>query len=139
MTVDPADLTCEAARAALTGDLAAATVTACEAAKVHVARCPACRVRLEQLARAVLSGRDDEIPCAECQDGLVGYLSALADGVNVVAAFPLVHRHRQACHTCTEVELALRLSLGLLDGASLPAPRAVPVFDLTFMTRPCLA
>jgi hypothetical protein len=138
MKTGSSDVTCDDALAVLTatGDATSrAGGAALDAARGHVARCPSCHARLAGLTRAILSGRDDEIPCAECQDALADYLAALDAAVDVATAFPLVHRHRATCRDCREVEAVVRAIMRIDAAGSLAALPPGPAFDVAFVTR----
>jgi hypothetical protein len=103
-------------------------------ASAHIASCSACQIRADQFAMAILSGAEEEIPCAECLariDALVA--GALAgEGGDPAADDAQVAAHVAACPECDEA-FALLLSglAGLRDGSLAELDR-YPSFDLSF-------
>jgi hypothetical protein len=102
------------------------------AAARHVSECVVCRSGFGRLALAVLSERDDEIPCAECQERLDGYHGIRVGGGDAAAAMPLVHQHLETCSECMVTLASLGEVLTALREGSLPTPDAYPTFDTGF-------
>ena len=129
---------CEEARAAFwpagahgRGEAAAAAGRL--AAAEHLATCTACEIRLDQLAKAVLSGQEDEISCAECTARLYQAVEADLSGTAVAAEFPLVFRHLRACPECAGDLVEAGAAKALLNAGALPEPPAYPTVDLGFL------
>jgi hypothetical protein len=108
------------------------------AAEAHVAACPVCQTRMDQLAKAVLSLADDEISCAECGSQLHRYVETDLAGGDAAAALPLVHAHLAACPECGGDFAEARLALADLSLGRLPQPEHVPEFDTGFLRRPSI-
>lgn len=103
------------------------------AAEAHVAACPACQTRLDQLAKAVLSMADDELSCAECGSQLHRYVETDLAGGDAAAALPLVHAHLATCPECGGDFAEARLALADLSLGRLPQPEHAPEFDMGFL------
>lgn len=103
-------------------------------AGAHVASCAACQIRADQFATAILSGAEDEIPCAECLariDALVA--GALAgEGGDPISADAEVAAHVAACPECDEAFALLLTGLAGLRDGSLAELDHYPSFDLSF-------
>jgi len=104
-----------------------------EAWAAHAATCPACQASQHLLARAVVGGQEDALPCAECQARLPRYVIAQLDGVDVAEIYPQVARHLQDCPTCAELAAEVRSTLALTDEGRLVEPASWPTFDLSFL------
>jgi len=129
-------LDCQAARAVFLGGGATAGPGAApswDAAADHVATCPACRTRLDQLSSAALSMAEDEISCAACTSQLHAYLDAEAAGTDGASAWPLVHRHLARCPECAGDYRDARAALVDLAAGRLLEPERYPEFDTTFL------
>ncbi|MCB9176897.1 MAG: carboxypeptidase regulatory-like domain-containing protein [Caldilineae bacterium] len=133
-----------------------------KADRSHLASCPSCLARLDQLARAALSGRDGEISCAECR-GRLPLLRGLAEAGPADAGDPGAARsadaaahadrvdeapararfgpawqaetltHLVRCPDCADELEALSAVLALWEAGRLPAFEAMPAFDLSFL------
>jgi predicted anti-sigma-YlaC factor YlaD len=98
----------------------------------HLARCPVCRERMDQLGAAVLDGAADDLSCAETRRRLPAVFLSTDFASSLAADTPLA-RHIQRCPECAdefgEVAAALRdLAAGRLE----PAARR-PSIDLRFL------
>jgi hypothetical protein len=102
----------------------------------HAAGCPACRERLGQLAHAAASGAADEIPCAECQARLGGYLALAAAGEDAAAVYPRLGRHLARCTGCRAVAELLAPLARPAGLDELAAPARYPRFDTSFLAGP---
>jgi hypothetical protein len=129
----PSDTACGLAIAELTRRALTRSSELPDDVAEHLVRCPACRARLDQLARAVLSGRADDIPCAECHVWLDRYVADEVAGADVASSLPLVHAHLARCSDCAETAGVLRLVLRDPVVGEAPVPPGVPVFDLYFL------
>ncbi|MCB0215792.1 MAG: hypothetical protein KDH92_04085 [Chloroflexi bacterium] len=129
-----ASIDCASARARLlTGDPAAAE---------HLARCPVCRERLDQLSVAVLSASQDAIPCAECRAWLPQLIAGGREGAALAtdpaaqeraAALGRAWTHLDRCPECHAEWLAASAVMAELGRPDLPQPPRVPAIDTRFL------
>ena len=69
---------------------------------------------LQQMVRAVIATRPDEIGCDECFDQLDHFVEMTLAGKNAAEAMPLVEDHLQRCSDCREEFGALLAALRAL-------------------------
>jgi len=117
-------------------DAPATAPSAARAAAEHIATCAACQRHFDRLARAVLSGSDDEISCAECTARLGDFVLADLAGDDTAVVMPLIHRHIAACQACAGDFRAARAAMVDLRLGRLPEPPRAPHLDMSFLRRP---
>jgi len=83
------------------------------------------------LARAILSGRDNEITCAEC----VSWLPTYVEERNLTYR-PLVAQHLAFCPSCAAAHDVLREAMALTEDKSLVEPPTYPQFQVPRSKRP---
>lgn len=121
-----------------------------DAALTHLRACPSCLARLDQLARAALSGAEDEISCAECRDRMPDLRSLPGFAVDAVtdvepeadladasrsepARLARALRHLRRCPDCAAELPALDAVLRIWEAGRLPELERRPAFDLSFL------
>ncbi len=102
----------------------------------HVAGCGACRLRMDQMARAIRSDNPDEIPCAECGPALDLWITLEREGADASDSLPRVAEHLASCAMCSEELAALHTALAAWEAGTLPEPETQPRFDLSFLAGP---
>jgi hypothetical protein len=139
----PGGLGCARARALLARDAAAGALelrplseTERAGLERHVADCAACQTRLDQLATAVLSLREDEIPCVECGEALDDWLTLMRSGEDPADAMPWVAAHLSGCPECSLELAVLDEAWRAIETGTLPEPASAPAFDFSFLRPP---
>lgn len=114
-----------------------------EAALAHVLGCGACMARLDQLSRAVSSGLEAEIACAECRERLPEIRELLAgaagrEGGSVglgAQEWLATLAHVRRCPYCAEELVTLDAVMSAWVAGALPVLAEEPVLDLSFLER----
>ena len=66
---------------------------------------------VKEMARGIMTTRDDEIDCAECFEQVDQFVEMELAGKNAAEALPLVQDHLDRCGDCREEFEALRTAL----------------------------
>jgi hypothetical protein len=90
---------------------------------------------MKEFARALLTAQEEALTCADCEMTLADYVDAEVAGDQAATLFPDIARHLQRCPYCARTAHDLRALVLLASDATLPQPRTVPQFDLSFITR----
>jgi hypothetical protein len=100
-----------------------------DAAMRHIQTCPHCRQRAGYLMHGIEAGEADRLTCAECEERMPGYITAMAAGQAGEALWHTVALHVQTCPRCaaTYADLTDMLAIGNhergVEPPSYPAPR----------------
>jgi hypothetical protein len=82
--------------------------TSCSEAKLESAT-------VKQMARGIMTTRDDEIGCAECFEQVDQFIEMQLDGKDAAEAMPLVQEHLDRCGNCREEFEALLAALRTMN------------------------
>jgi hypothetical protein len=70
---------------------------------------------VKQMARGIMTTRDDEIDCTECFEQVDQFVEMKLAGKNAAEAMPLVQDHLDRCGCCREEFEALLAALRAMD------------------------
>jgi hypothetical protein len=70
---------------------------------------------VKQMARGIMTTRDDEIDCAECFEQVDQFVEMKLAGKNAAEAMPLVQDHLDRCGNCREEFEALLAALRAME------------------------
>ena len=107
-----------------------------KAAMAYLLTDQACLARVDQLAQAVLSQVESEIPCAEARLRLAAYYERQTKHNDAAQAMPELHAHLQHCAYCQAEYKLLQEMMQAFESNALPALTATHTFDLTFIDKP---
>jgi len=99
---------------------------------------PVCFERVDQFARAILSGLEDETTCAEVQTQLPHYYELERAQQNFAVELPIIYQHLERCPYCqTDYQMLKDAMVALeeidAETENLTAGGFTPVFDLSFL------
>lgn len=106
------------------------------AAMAYLLSDQACLARVDQLAQAVLSKVDSEMPCVEARLQLAAYYKRQAKGSDAAQAMPELHAHLQYCAYCQADYRLLQATMQAVESDALPAGKDRYTFDLAFIDKP---
>ncbi|MEM7126530.1 MAG: carboxypeptidase-like regulatory domain-containing protein [Chloroflexota bacterium] len=96
---------------------------------------PACLARLDKLARAILSGLENETSCAEARLHFATYYVLESSQIETAAALSELHDHLSRCPYC-QLDYQAFQEAETAQTGSLDEEQTTPIFDLSFIQEP---
>jgi len=106
------------------------------AAMAYLLSDQACLARVDQLAQAVLSKVDNEMPCVEARLRLAAYYERETAPNDDAQTMPELHAHLQRCAYCQADYRLLQETMRAVENNALPTVTDTYRFDLAFIDKP---
>lgn len=95
-----------------------------------------CLVRVDQLARAIVSDLDNELSCPEARLYLADYYEQQHNQQSGLDQFIDIQNHLDRCPYCSNEYQLLEGTMAAWQADTLPVVESTPTFDLSFIQKP---